>query len=259
MLPHLKDRPVNMQRLPDGIDGPGFYEKKVPRHFPDWVPTVEVGTADGQQRQVVVSQRRVLVYLSNQACLTPHTWLSRASDLDHPDQLVVDLDPSTDDLDAVRRATAMTGELLDELGVTSYLKTTGSRGYHVVVPLRPGDGFDEVRAFARDLAEVLVERDPDLLTVEQRKSKRGNRVLVDVMRNGYGQTAVPPYAVRARPGAPVSVPLAWEELGRVAPAQHTERDLSRRLERVQDPWRGWRRRSQGLARARERLRRLRAG
>jgi bifunctional non-homologous end joining protein LigD len=133
------------------------------------------------------------------------------------------------------------------------VKTTGSRGYHVVVPLRPGDGFDDVRAFARAVAERLVEREPDLLTLEARKAKRGDRVLVDVMRNGYGQTAVPPYAVRARPGAPVSVPIAWDELSRVRPAQVTVANLARRLAATDDPWAGMRRHASGLARARRRL------
>jgi bifunctional non-homologous end joining protein LigD len=253
MLPHLKGRPINMQRFPDGIDGPSFYEKKVPSHFPDWVHTVEVQTSDGPQRQVVVDDARTLVYLAQQACLTPHTWLSTRDDLDHPDELVFDLDPSDDDIRKVRRATRLVGDLLDDLGLTAYLKTTGSRGYHVVVPLRPGDDFDAVRDFARAVAERLVEREPDLLTLEARKAKRGDRVLIDIMRNGYGQTAVPPYAVRARPGAPVSTPISWDELSRVSPAQVTTANLKRRIASKADPWRGWRRHASGLARARRRL------
>lgn len=255
MLPHLRDRPVNMERFPDGIDGPSFYEKKVPSHFPDFVQTVEVHTADGVQRQVVVNDTRSLVYLAQQACITPHTWLSRRDEVDRPDQLVVDLDPSVPGLAAVRRATRMVGDLLDELGLESALKTTGSRGYHVVVPLRREAGFDDVRAFARDAAQVLVDRDPDLLTPEARKDRRGDRVLVDVQRNGYGQTAVPPYAVRARPGAPVATPLTWDELGRVEPDQHTVRSIGRRLARGGDRWAALPR-PQSLGRARERLARL---
>ncbi len=253
MLPFLRDRPINMQRFPDGIDGPSFYEKKVPSHFPEWVDTVEVETADGPQRQVVVSDRRSLVYLAQQACLTPHTWLSRSDALDEPDEMVIDLDPSDEDVAKVRRATRLVGEALDDVGLAAYLKTTGSRGYHVVVPLRAEEGFDEVRDFARALAERLVEREPDLLTLEARKAKRGDRVLVDIMRNGYGQTAVPPYAVRARPGAPVSAPLAWDELSRIAPAQVTIATLARRLASHDDPWQGWRRHASGLGRARRRL------
>ena len=253
MLPHLRGRPVNMQRFPDGIDGMAFYEKKVPSHFPDWVHTVEVHTVDGTQRQVVVDDRRSLVYLAQQACITPHTWLCTNKNLEKPDQLIFDLDPSDDDLAKVRRATRLVGELLDDLGLTTYLKTTGSRGYHVLVPLRPSLGFDEVRDFARRCGEVLVEKAPDLLTLEQRKAKRGDRVYVDIGRNAYGQTAVPAYAVRARQGAPVSTPITWDELSRVKPGQFTVTSVRRRLARRDCPWADVRRHAQGLAKARKKL------
>jgi bifunctional non-homologous end joining protein LigD len=255
MVPHLRARPVNMQRFPDGINGSSFYEKKVPSHFPGFVHTVEVDTADGSQRQVVVDDARSLVYLAQQACITPHTWLSRTDELDRPDQLVVDLDPSVPGLPAVRRATRLVGELLDDLGLESVVKTTGSRGYHVLVPLRREAGFDDVRAFARDVARLLVDREPDLLTLEARKDNRGARVLVDVQRNGYGQTSVPAYAVRARPGAPVATPITWDELSRVEPGQHTIRSIGRRLSHGGDRWADLPR-GQSLGRARERLRRL---
>lgn len=251
MLPHLRGRPVNMQRFPDGIDGFSFYEKKVPSHFPQFVATVEVDTEDGPQRQVVVDDEKALVYLANQACITPHTWLSRSDALDRPDQLVFDLDPSVPGLAAVRSATRLVGDLLDDLGLTSYLKTSGSRGYHVMVPLRRERGFDEVRGFARAVAEVLVEREPELVTLQARKEKRGPRVLIDIQRNGYGQTAVPAYAVRARPGAPVAVPIGWHELSRVRPDQHTIRSVGRRLARTGDPWAEMR--AQGLAKAEKKL------
>jgi bifunctional non-homologous end joining protein LigD len=256
MLPHLRGRPINMQRFPDGIEGPSFYEKKVPSHFPDFVSTVEVHTADGSQRQVVVDDAGTLVYLAQQACITPHTWLSRTDDLDRPDQLVFDLDPSVQNLKAVRRATRLVGEILNDLGLTSFVKTTGSRGYHVLVPLRRSKDFDDVRTFARSVAEVLVEREPRLLTLEARKDKRGDRVLIDVQRNGYGQTAVPAYAVRARGGAPVSTPIIWDELSRVRPDQHTIRTIGRRLGNRDDPWKDVRRHPQGLANAAEKLRKL---
>jgi len=253
MLPHLSDRPVNMQRFPDGVKGQSFYEKRVPDHFPDWVDRVRVHTRDGDQEQVVVNDPRTLVYLAAQACLTPHTWLSRTQQLNKPDQMVFDLDPAGDDPAAVRRATRLTGETLDELGLTTFVKTTGSRGYHVVVPLRPEDDFDAVRSFARDVAGLIQSREPDLFTVEQRKEKRGNRVYVDVMRNAYGQTAVPPYALRAREGARVSTPIEWDELARVAPDKYTITSVKRRLAQRPDPWQDMARHAQGLAEARRRL------
>ncbi|MET0896511.1 MAG: non-homologous end-joining DNA ligase [Mycobacterium sp.] len=256
MVPYLAERPISMQRFPDGIDEPGFYEKKAPSHFPPWVDTVKVQTADDVQFQVVIDDQRALVYLADQACITPHAWLSRYRALEFPDQLMFDLDPSTDDVDAVRQATTMTGELLDEIGLTSFVKTTGSRGYHVVVPLRQRETFDETRQFAREVAEVLVRRAPELLTVEQRKDGRGDKVYIDIARNGYGQTAVPPYAVRARPGAPVATPLEWYELDHVAPTDFTVGTIAGRLSRRGDAWHGMRRRAHGLDRAREKLNRL---
>lgn len=199
MLPHLAERPINMQRFPDGVDGSSFFEKRVPTHFPDWIDRVQVDTAEGPQEQVIVTDQRTLVYLANQACLTSHAWLSRSPALAKPDQIVFDLDPSVDDVAAVRRATRITGELLDQLGLSTFVKTTGSRGYHVQVPLRPEAEFDDVRSFAHAVAERLSENEPNLFTVEQRKNKRDDRVFVDVLRNAYGQTAVPPYALGVVP------------------------------------------------------------
>lgn len=253
MLPHLSGRPVNMQRFPDGIDGEGFYEKRLPDHFPDWVGSTTVETADGPQRQVVVDDARTLVHLAGQACLTPHTWLSRVPELGRPDQLVFDLDPSDGDLALVRRAARAVADLLDSVGLSSYLKTTGSRGYHVLVPLQPEEDFDSVRAFARRAADLVAEQEPGSFTTEQRKDKRGDRVFFDVLRNGYGQTAVPPYALRARPGAPVATPIDWDELSRVEPDRFTIESVRRRLRQREDPWRGVRRHAQKLARARQRL------
>lgn len=253
MLPHLLHRPINMQRWPDGVDGPNFYEKKVPQHFPEWVETIRVQTSDGSQRQPLVQDTRTLVFLADQACLTPHAWLSTTDDLDRPDQLIIDLDPTSDDLAAVRTATKITGEALDDLGLVPFLKTTGSRGYHVQAPIRPELSFDEVRDFARSLAEVLAGRHPDLLTTEQRKNRRGDRVFVDVLRNGYGQTAVPPYALRGRQGAPVATPLDWSELQRTAPDRFDINSVRRRLQQRGCPWRTIRRNARSLFRVRDKL------
>ena len=253
MLPHVRSRPISMQRFPDGIEGPSFFEKKVPGHFPDFVRTVQVRTADGRQHQVMIDDEATLVYLANQACITPHTWLSTADDLNHPEQLVFDLDPSVPELASVRRGTRLVGEFLDDLGLHSFLKTTGSRGYHVVMPLERALDFDTVRAFARRAAEVLAAAEPDVLTVQARKDKRGERVLIDVQRNGYGQTAVPPYAVRARPGAPVAAPIRWDELSRVEPDQYTIGSIGRRLGQIDDPWAQFSEQQQDLSGARTRL------
>ncbi|HWL96638.1 MAG TPA: non-homologous end-joining DNA ligase [Nocardioidaceae bacterium] len=256
MVPHLRDRPVNMQRFPDGIDGQGFYEKKTPGHFPEWVQSVRVQTSDGSQQQVVVDDVRTLVYLADQACVTPHVWLSRSDRLEHPDQLVFDLDPSTDDLAGLRDATRAVADLLAEVGLTPFIKTTGSRGYHVQAVLDRSADFNTARDFARDLADLLAARQPERMTTEQRKNKRGDRIYLDYMRNAYAQTAVPAYAVRARPGAPVATPIEREELGRVRPNGHTITSVTRRLAQRADPWAEMSGHARSLDEPRERLREL---
>lgn len=240
MLPHVAGRPVSMLRFPDGIDGPRFFQKDAPDYFPGWIHTQEVAKEGGTVRHVVIDDAATLVYLANQACITPHVWLSRVDHLQRPDRLILDLDPpeGAEDLARLRRAVRWTRELLEELGLEPFLMTTGSRGFHVVVPLVPEEEFDRVRAFARGAAETLAARRPDRLTTETRKAKRGERIFVDYLRNGYAQTGVPPYAVRARPGAPVATPIEWEELTpALDPAGFTVRTLPERLERLDaDPW-----------------------
>lgn len=252
---HLRDRPLVMQRFPDGIADDGFYQKQVGDHFPDWIETVRVARRDADpQRLVVCNTKATLAYLANQACVTPHLWLSRSDRLDTPDQLVFDLDPPGRGFAAVRSAARRCRALLDELGLYSVVKTTGSRGLHVIVPLRRGGGFDRVRAFARDAARLLAQRYPAELTTEQRKAKRRGRLYLDVARNAYAQTVVAPYAVRALPGAPVATPIAWSELDDPELDARAFRvgNLPERLARA-DPWRGWRRRARALGPARRRL------
>ena len=256
MLPHVKRRPVSMQRFPDGIEGKGFFHKDVPDYFPDWIPRVEVHKAGGTLTQLTVDKADTLVYLVGQNCITPHVWLSRADRIEQPDRLVFDLDPAPGtDFPAVRRAARWTGELLEELGFTPFAQVTGSKGIHVWTPLRRRGSFDEVGDFARAAAEVLALRHPDELTTEFRKAKRGGRILVDVARNRYAQTTVPPYAVRPRPGAPVATPIAWDELSdsRLRPDRWTVRNVIRRLEAKEDPWAGMNRYARGIAKARRQV------
>jgi bifunctional non-homologous end joining protein LigD len=255
MLPHLSARPICMERFPDGIDSDGFYDDVVPAHFPDWMETVAIERADGPQTHVLVNHTRSLVYLANQGCITPHTFLSRTRALDRPDHLVFGVRPSADGAAHLLRATAILGELLNDIGLTSYLKTSGARGYHVVVPLRPVISFDETKAFASEVADHLAARAPNLLTLAPHDPDQ--RVHLDVTRNSSGQTSVPPYAVRARPGGPVSTPMEWYELGTVLPGEHTIVNLRRRLATRGDPWNGIRRRAHGLTKAKEKLARLR--
>ena len=253
LLPHVRDRAVSMQRFPDGIRGEGFFQKEVPDHFPEWIRRVEIRKKGGTLRQLVLDEAAALVYLADQGCITPHVWSSRVGRIRHPDRLIVDFDPPGDDpddhFDEVRWAARTTRDLLDEVGLVPFVQTSGSRGLHIHVPLDASAGFDTVRRFARDLADLLARRHPDRLTTAHRTSKRGSRVFLDVLRNAYAQTSVAPYAVRARPGAPVATPLEWDELGRsgLGPASYTMTNLFRRLGQRDDPWAGMGRKARGLA------------
>jgi bifunctional non-homologous end joining protein LigD len=262
MLPYLRERPVVMERYPDGVTGEAIIQKNVSRHFPDWVTRVEVPRLGrgGAVCQVVVDRPETLIYLANQACIELHVLLSRVGALDRPDQLVFDLDPpAAEGFDEARRCALDLRRLLEEdLGLTAYVKTTGGKGLHVHVPLRADEGFDPVREFAREVAELMVRHDPDRLTLQQRVDQRGNRLYLDLQRNGYAQMAVAPYSVRARPGAPVATPLHWAEAedADLNPGRFTMRTLGDRLATAQDPWAGMSRHRHGLTAARRRLKSL---
>jgi bifunctional non-homologous end joining protein LigD len=257
MLPYLKDRPVNMARYPDGITGPRIFQKNVPDYFPDWITRTTVPKQGGTLQQVICDKPATLAYLANQACIELHIFLSRTGRLDRPDQLVVDFDPAgADDFGVAGQGALWLRALLaDEMGVTCFVKTTGGKGLHVHIPLDRGTGFDEVRALATDLAGVLAARHPDALTTEQRKSGRGGRVYLDVMRNAYAQSVVAPYAVRARAGAAVATPLHWDEVAdkKLEPGAFSLRTMAGRLDGAEDPWAGLSRRRYGLAGLRRRL------
>jgi bifunctional non-homologous end joining protein LigD len=259
MLPHLRGRPLMLERHPDGIEGPAFMQKDVPDYFPDWIRTAELPKEDGTVTYAIAENTATLVYLAGQGCVTFHRFLSKADRPHHPDRLVFDLDPAGDDFEAVRHAAGSLRTVLDDLGLAGAPMTTGSRGLHIVVPLLRAADVDEVRGFAREVADLLVARHPDRLTTEATKKARRGRLYLDIQRNGYAQTAVAPYTVRARPGAPVATPLAWEELDDSGlNARHwTLRTIGKRLE-DEDPWAGLSRRGQSLARAAKRLETLRS-
>jgi len=249
LLPHLRGRPLMLERYPDGLDGPRFMQKNTPDHYPDWITRAEVAKEGGTVTHVVCDDTATLLYLADQACLTLHRWLSRtdrARGPDHPDRLVFDLDPAPapegpggspeDAFAAVREAAGVLRELLDELGLPVAPMTTGSRGLHLVVPLDGRHDFDEVRRFARDVAEFAEAAHPDRLTTAARRRDRGDRLYLDVQRNAYAQTAVAPYTVRALPGAPVAVPLSWEQVA--DPSVHARRwTIADAAEQARtDPW-----------------------
>jgi len=257
MLPWLQDRPVTMMRYPDGLKGQRIVQKNVPAYFPDWIRRVAVPKEGGVVEQAVCGQPADLVYLASQACIEVHAFTSRIDKLDAPDQLVIDFDPPDDKhFSLVRSAALWARELIeDELGLTSYVRTTGGRGLHVHVALDRRARFDVVLDFTHRVAALLASRHPDVITAEQRKDKRGERVYADIMRNAYAQLVVALYAVRARPGAPVATPLTWPEVEDTGlePHQFTVSTVRARLDSPDDPWDGFTRARHGLGQASKRL------
>lgn len=240
MLDHLRGRPLVMQRFPDGIDGDGFIQKQAPDYFPDWIATVELSKEDGSVRHVVADSPATIAYLANQGCISFHALLSRAERPEHPAELVFDLDPPDDDEAgaAVAFAARELHHLLTELRVSGYAKSSGSRGIHVHVPLDGQAAFDEDRGFSQAVGDLLASRHPDRLTTAQRKADRQGRLFIDTLRNAYAQHAVAPYSLRARPGAPVAVPLDWDEATSSSfdPQRITLANVFRRIAHKDDPW-----------------------
>jgi bifunctional non-homologous end joining protein LigD len=257
MIPHMKRYPVSMQRFPDGLKGEGFYNKDAPDYFPDWIRTVRFPErAGGSFNAPIVDSKAALVYLADQAVITYHLYLARADDLEHPDKMIFDLDPpeGTEDYHAVREAALDVRAVLQELDLQAWVQTTGSKGFHVLVPLDRSAGFDQVRQFARDAALLLVRRHQDKYTLEERKKKRGGRIFLDMLRNAYGATSVAPYAVRARPGAPVATPHDWHEVQNGAsPRDWTIENIPNRLGQKRDPWSDLMHHASSIASHREKL------
>ena len=238
MLPHLRGRPVTLERYPSGIGKPGFWQKDVARGFPGWLERVEVPKKDGVVRHPLADDTRALLWMANQNAVTLHVWPSRVPTLLEPDLCLFDLDPAGDDPAAARAATLAVRDLLAELGLRSWVKTTGSKGFHVAVPLDGTADFETASSFAHHVGTLLVKRNPDALTQEFLKADRAGRVLVDTGRNGWSATFAAAYTVRARPGAPVSAPCTWDEVerGEVAARSFTLRSMPERLAAVGDLW-----------------------
>jgi bifunctional non-homologous end joining protein LigD len=258
MVPHIRARPITMERYPAGIGKKGFIQKDVSKGFPAWLERVEVPKKDGTVHHAIVTDTRSLLWIVNQNTITPHVWSARTPDLYHPDICVFDLDPSEDNPDALRAAAIGLRDFLKELGLPSWVKTSGSKGFHIVVPLDGKSDTGEVSGFAHRVGAMLVKLAPDHLTQEFSKVDRGTRILVDTGRNGYSATWAAPYAVRAKPGAPVSAPCTWEEVerGSVGPQTFTLLTMAARLAEVGDLWSDLLKRGRSLRRAIEKLRRM---
>jgi bifunctional non-homologous end joining protein LigD len=260
MVPHLRKRRLTLQRFQPNIDAPPVFQKDMPEHFPEWVHRATVPKRGGTVTHVVCDDAATLVYVANQGCLTPHTGLQRIDRMEFPDQMIFDLDPAEDDFESVRTVAWSMKELLDELELPAFLKTTGSRGLHLVVPLDRRMQFDAVRGFAHEVAQELVRRRPADVTTELLKRNRGGKLFLDTNRNGTAQTAVPAYAVRARDGAPVAMPISWDELTnpKLNARCFTIRNACKRVRNTPDPWKGFAKVARSLRPAIEKLRTARA-
>jgi bifunctional non-homologous end joining protein LigD len=244
LLPHLHDRPATLERLPEGLEGadtPHFWQKRTPDSYPTWIERVALPSARGEEVQyVLVNDETTLLYLVNQGTLTFHVGFARLADLDRPDFVLFDLDPGQAGFTDVVAVAKALHTVLQVEGYQAFVKTSGKTGVHVYAPWGRQAEYAEARAWALGTAQRVVEALPDQATTERRKAKRGKRVYIGVMQNAKGHHAVPPYVLRAVPGAPVSTPLHWQELTpHLDPTAYNIKTVCQRLARQKrDPMAG---------------------
>jgi bifunctional non-homologous end joining protein LigD len=238
VLPLYENRPLTMQRCPDGIDKQDFIQKEAPDYFPQWIDRYELTKEKGTIKQVLVNTEATLVYLANQACITFHLALSKVDKIRYPTYLIFDLDPSTEDIALLKTVVEYIKELIDYLDLKGFIKTTGSRGFHIYIPLKRDHTFKKVHDFAKFFATYLAQKYPQEITIEQSKAKREKRVLIDYARNSYGLSAVAPYSIRAKEEAPIATPLHWEELKdkNLHSQSYNIKNIFKRLASIKDPW-----------------------
>jgi bifunctional non-homologous end joining protein LigD len=239
ILPHIKNRPLVMQRFPDGINNEGFYQKEIPDYFPTWIEKKVIDLEkEGSQSLVVVEKKADLIYLVNQGTLIFHVWLCKKQNINKPDKIIFDLDPSdNDDFGMVKFAATKLKSIFEEKNLSVFVMTTGSKGLHVIMPIKPRAEFDKIRELAKTIAEELVNQYPGILTTELRKEKRKGRIFLDYLRNAFGQTTVAPYSLRAIKNAPIATPLDWSELPLLNdPQKYNLSNIFKRLGHKKDPW-----------------------
>lgn len=236
MSRHFKDRPLVMQRFPNGIDKEGFFQKNVGEYFPNFIPTIKVPKKEnGMNELVLCNSLKTLLFLADQAVITFHLWLSKKKDLNRPDKIVFDLDPPKGvSFAKVVKLAKLLRDLIEE---ESFPMLTGSRGLHIILPLKGKITYEESRQFAKEVAEMLEKKYPSLCTTTAKKEKREGKIYIDTNRNGYAQLSVAPYSVRAKDGAPIALPISWEGLGKkgLRSDSFTIKDIDKIL-RKPDPW-----------------------
>lgn len=238
MLPHLRGRPITLERFPNGIDAKGFIQKSIVRGFPSWLERITAPKQKGVVHHASAPDSRSLQWIANQNTVTLHVWPSRAPGLARPDLCVLDLDPSAHEPDRLRDVMLVLRGILTGLKLAAWVKTSGSKGYHVVIPMGARASFAKSAALSDRIAVRLIEARPDDVTQAFRKDQREGRIFIDTARNRPGATVAAAYTVRARPGAPVSAPCTWDEVasGAAEPQTFTLRTMAARLAAVGDLW-----------------------
>ena len=234
MLPHVKNRPISMFRIPHGMREEGFFQKHVPDYFPSWMERVEVEHKGKTITYIMANDEESIVYLATQMVI-PHLYPSRADKLDYPDKMIFDLDPSVNDVTMTQQVALDVKKFLDELKMPSYVMTTGNKGYHIAVPLDRSTPQEEVKEFSSKIANVLAGHYSDTMTTEMRIEKREGKVMLDVVRNSPTHTAVAPYAVRQSLRGGIAMPIEWNELKKTAPHHFTLDNVHERLKKG-DAW-----------------------
>jgi bifunctional non-homologous end joining protein LigD len=259
ILPYIKNRPLTMQRFPEGIGEKGFFQKNASLYFPDWIKTEEIRKVGGWVNHVICDTKETLLYLVNQYAITFHISLSTIDAIDYPDRLIFDLDPPEGDFEvAIQGAKALRKLLENDLGFKTFLMVTGSKGLHVVIPLLQRESFNEVHAFAKAVSNYIAKENPDQYTTAIRKNKRKGRLYIDYLRNSYAQTSVAPFSIRAIENAPVATPISWTELENknLNPQHYTIKNIFNRLEKIEDPWKSARTNAKSICRAQQKLKAL---
>jgi bifunctional non-homologous end joining protein LigD len=258
MLHYCNKHPISMKRYPNGINHEGFFQKEAGAYFPKWITRTAIHKeTGGVVNTVVIDKTATIVYLANQACITPHIWLSRTPKINKPDRMIFDLDPSGKNFSFadVQHAAQEIKKILDICDLPSFYMLTGSRGAHIVVPLKRVHTFDETRAFAHDVAALVAHTFPKKFTIEVSKKKRGKRIFIDWLRNSFGATAVAPYAIRAHEEAPVAIPVTWKTLQ--SSDMHSQKyninNVKKQLNKAGDVWKDMEKYAVSLKKARKKL------
>lgn len=238
ILPHYKNRTLTMMRCPEGIEGQQFIQKKIPSYFPEWIKTYTVQTEEDSTPLALVNNKSTLIYLANQACISFHLSLSKIDKFNYPAYLIFDFDPSTPNLKLLKSVVMRTKKLMEELSFIPFLQTTGSKGFHIYIPLKRDVTFEESRAFAHQCANHLAKEHPKEITTEFTKAKRGNKVLIDYARNTYGFNNIAPFSLRPIESAPLATPIHWDELEdeKLTPQSYNLKNIFKRLNKLDDPW-----------------------